>query len=338
MALQWTPSGSRRTDAVIPTIDVHLEPDWWQEALRTDVAEGLAAVPRSIPPKWFYDELGSQLFDQITRLDEYYPFRAEREILDERSAEIVAVAGADTLVELGSGTSEKSRLFLDAMQAAGQLRRYVPFDVSEEMLRLAANEVATAYPAVEVHGVVGDFERHIPEVPIGGTGMVAFLGSTIGNFEPKARATFIRNVCSALNPGGTFLVGTDLVKEPARLWAAYNDSQGVTARFNLNVLEVVNRELAANFDVEQFEHVADWDPEHEWVDIGVRSRCDQTVVIEALDGLSVDFVEGEFMRTEVSSKFRPGGIIAELAAAGLDTVGQWTDAAGDYALTLAERR
>lgn len=316
-----------------PHIDVHLEPDWWRRTLEHDVLTGLGSAPRSIPAKWFYDELGSQLFDEITKLEEYYPFRAERQILHDHADEIVAASGADALVELGSGTSEKSRVMLDAMRRANTLRRYVPFDVSEEMLRLAAADIASDYPGVEVYGIVGDFERHIPLVPIGGTGMVAFLGSTIGNFEPAARTKFIADVSSALEPGGSLLLGTDLVKSPDRLWAAYNDASGVTAAFNLNVLTMINRELNADFDLEQFEHAADWDAENEWVNIRVRSLTAQTVSVADLE-LTFDIAAGEEIHTEISAKFRLDDIKTELAAAGLDVVGQWTDRAGDYALSL----
>lgn len=319
------------------TTDVHLEAGWWRTALEHDVRVGLTAAKPAIPAKWFYDELGSQLFDDITKLDEYYPFRREREILQSRADEIVAVSGADTLVELGSGTSEKSRVLLDAMANAGVLKRYVPFDVSEEMLRQAAAQIAADYDGVAVHGIVGDFDRHIPLVPIGGTGMVAFLGSTIGNFEPASRTRFINDVASALEPGGSFLLGTDLVKDPQRLWAAYNDSQGVTAKFNLNLLTMLNRELNANFDVDAFEHVADWDAVNEWIDIRVRSTKDQEVTIKDLD-LSVSFAAGDEIHTEISAKFRLDGVIAELDRAGLETVQQWTDDGGDFGLTLAKKR
>jgi len=318
-------------------IDVHLKPGWWRATLENDVRTGLLAEPRSIPAKWFYDELGSQLFDEITKLDEYYPFRAEREILATRSDEIVAASGADTLVELGSGTSEKSRVLLDAMAKANVLKRYVPFDVSEEMLRSAAKDINADYPGIEVYGIVGDFDRHIPLVPIGGTGMMAFLGSTIGNFAPSARTRFIADVVEALEPGGTFLLGTDLVKDPDRLWAAYNDAPGVTAKFNLNMLTMINRELNADFDLDQFEHLADWDATNEWIDIRVRSKIAQTVHVRDLD-LVADFAAGEEIKTEISAKFHLDGIGSELEAAGLDVVKQWTDQAGDFAMTLARKR
>jgi len=319
-----------------PQIDVHLGPDWWRATLEAEIRQALLATPRSIPAKWLYDERGSQLFDEITRLDEYYPFRAEREILRDHSAAITAASKADTLVELGSGTSEKSRVLLDAMQANGQLSRYVPFDVSEEMLRLAAASIAEEYPGIEIHGVVGDFDRHIPLTPVKGCGMIAFLGSTIGNLEPPQRRRFIADVATALDSDGTFLVGTDLVKDPQRLWAAYNDSLGISSAFNRNVLRMINRELNADFDLDGFEHAADWDPEHEWIDIRVRSLVEQTATVSDLD-LELEIADGEEIRTEVSTKFHLDGIVAELAEAGLELVDQWTDSAGDFALTLARK-
>lgn len=316
--------------------DIHLEPGWWRTALENDIRSGLLMTPRCIPAKWLYDERGSQLFDEITKLDEYYPFRAEREILRDRASEIVELAEADTLVELGSGTSEKSRVLLSAMHDANVLRRYVPFDVSEEMLRSAAAEIAMEYPGVSVHGVVGDFERHIPLVPISGTGMVAFLGSTIGNFAPARRTQFLADVASALEPGGTFLLGADLVKDRARLHAAYNDERGITAAFNLNMLTMINRELNADFDPAKFEHAADWDVENEWIDIRVRSLADQVIRVGDLD-LEIAVADGDEIRTEISAKFRLDGITAELAGHGLATVAQWTDSGGDFSLTLARK-
>lgn len=320
----------------VAKVDILLEADWWRRTLEHDVRSGLSSIPRTISPKWFYDERGSELFDAITKLDEYYPFRREREILQRYATDIVAAADADTLVELGSGTSEKSRVLLDAMHGRGRLKGYVPFDVSEEMLRKAAAEIATDYPSIDVHGVVGDFERHLADLPISGTGMVAFLGSTIGNFEPAERAQFIGDVSSSLDPGGTFLLGTDLVKSAERLWAAYNDRQGVTAEFNLNLLTMLNRELGANFESAQFEHFAEWDSEQEWVDIRIRSKQAQKVNVTDLE-LTVEFAEGEDIHTEVSAKFRHEGIAAELGAAGLEVVNSWTDEASDYALTLARK-
>lgn len=315
-------------------VDVHLAPSSAAEALRADVLRGLTATPKTLPPKWFYDERGSELFDQITRLPEYYPTRAERSILVEHAGDVAAACGADTLVELGSGTSEKTRLLLTALRGAGGLARFVPFDVDPSVLRAAGAAVAREYPGVAVHAVVGDFERHLPLLPGGGRRLVAFLGSTIGNFEPAPRAEFLRSLASTLTAGDSFLLGTDLVKDPARLVAAYDDSGGVTAAFDRNVLAVVNRELKADFDLDAFDHVARWDAGAEWVEMRLRSRRAQTVSIAALD-LTVDFAEGEQMRTEVSAKFRRDRVEGELAAAGLRMTEWWTDADGDFGLSLS---
>jgi L-histidine N-alpha-methyltransferase len=314
------------------TVDVHLGPSDMQEALRSDARRGLTAAPKELPPKWFYDDRGSQLFDEITRLPEYYPTRAERAILEARAGEIAAATGADTLVELGSGTSTKTRLLLDALAA----RRYVPFDVSEATLRAAAGELAAAYPGLAVHGVVGDFERHLSLVPSGGRRLIAFLGGTIGNLDPAQRAKFLGEVAAGMAPGDSLLLGTDLVKDVGRLVAAYDDAAGVTAEFNRNVLLVLNRELDADLDPRRFEHVARWDAEEEWIEMRLRSVGAQSVAVRAL-GLDVDFADGEEMRTEISSKFRRAGVESELAGAGLDLRHWWTDPAGDFALSLAFR-
>ncbi len=318
-------------------IDVHLAPDWLRSALRADVAEGLTASPKELPPKWFYDERGSELFDEITRLPEYYPTRCERAILEERAPEIASLSGADTLVELGSGTSEKTRLLLDACVAGGErgrLRRFVPFDVSEATLRQAATAVAGEYPTVDVHAVCGDFDHHLGTIPGGGRRLVAFLGGTIGNLDPKQRAEFLAALSANLAPGDGLLLGTDLVKDPARLVAAYDDAAGVTAAFNRNVLTVVNRELDSDFDVDRFGHVARWDDEAEWIEMRLRSDVAQDVTVAEL-GLVVEFADGEEMRTEISAKFRRDGVDAELAAAGLDLARWWTDPAGDFGLSLS---
>ena len=314
-------------------VDVYLGPDDLATALEADVRAGLTASPKELPPKYFYDDRGSELFDAITRLPEYYPTRAERAILEAHADELAARSGADTLVELGSGTSEKTRLLLDALARAGTLGRFVPFDVSETTLVDAANAVSDEY-GVAVHAVVGDFEHHLDRIPGGGTRMVAFLGSTIGNLTPATRATFLAQVAAGLGPDDTFLLGTDLVKDPARLVAAYDDAAGVTADFNRNVLRVVNRSLGADFDPDGFAHVARWDPEAEWIEMWLRTDSARTVRIEALD-LDVAFAPGEAVRTEISAKFRRERVEAELAAAGLALDGWWTDPAGDFALSLA---
>jgi L-histidine N-alpha-methyltransferase len=315
-------------------VDVHLEPDAAATALAADVRAGLTASPRTLPPKWFYDDRGSELFDEITRLPEYYPTRTERSILVEHAREIATRTGADTLVELGSGTSEKTRLLLDALAAGGTLSRFVPFDVSEQTLRDAAAAVSREYPGVAVHAVVGDFEHHLDRIPRGGTRLVAFLGSTIGNLTPATRAVFLADLAAGLAPGDGLLLGTDLVKDPARLVAAYDDAAGVTAAFNRNVLQVIDRELAADFDPEAFDHVAVWDADQEWIEMRLRARHAHRVEVAALD-LTVDFAAGEDLRTEISAKFRRDRVADELAAAGLELGEWWTDPAGDFALSLA---
>jgi L-histidine Nalpha-methyltransferase len=318
-------------------VDVHLGPDDLADALRADARRGLTGNPKVLSPKWFYDEKGCRLFDEITRLPEYYPTRAERAILAARAGDISERTGADTLIELGSGTSEKTRLLLDALAANGTLRRFVPFDVSEPTLRDAAGAIELEYTGVDVHAVVGDFEHHLDRLPGGGTRLVAFLGSTIGNLEPAARARFYRTIASGLGPGDAFLLGTDLVKETARLEAAYDDARGVTAEFNRNVLNVLNRELGCEFAPERFSHVARWNPAEEWIEMRLRSKGAQSVRVDEL-GLDVRFGDGEEMRTEVSAKFRREGVERELSAAGLATIEWWTDPAGDFAVSLSGKR
>jgi L-histidine N-alpha-methyltransferase len=319
------------------TIDVHLGPDDLAAALRADARSGLTSTPKELPPKYFYDERGSQLFDEITRLPEYYPTRRERAILTARAGEIAALSGAGTLVELGSGTSEKTRLLLDALAGAGTLRRFAPFDVSESTLRAAADAILTEYPGIDVAGVVGDFEHHLGCLPHGGRRMIAFLGGTIGNLIPPKREDLLGTIATGMEPGDTFLLGTDLVKDEARLVAAYDDAAGVTAEFNRNVLHVLNRELDADFAPDRFAHVAVWDRDNEWIEMRLRSVGDQRVTVGGL-GLTVDFADGEEMRTEISAKFRRTGVETELAKAGLELVCWWTDPDGDFALSLARTR
>ncbi|OBH87110.1 L-histidine N(alpha)-methyltransferase [Mycobacterium sp. E2989] len=316
------------------TLSNHLAADSAYQALRRDVFEGLQQTPKSLPPKWFYDSLGSHLFDQITRLPEYYPTRAEAEILRARSAEVAAASGADTLVELGSGTSEKTRLLLDALRERGALRRFVPFDVDAGILSTAAAAIQREYDGVEINAVCGDFEEHLTEIPTGGRRLFVFLGSTIGNLTPGPRAEFLASLAAQMRPGDSLLLGTDLVKDTGRLVRAYDDSAGVTAAFNRNVLAVINRQLDADFDVEAYQHVARWNAGEERIEMWLRASRDQRVRVDALD-LAVDFAAGEEMLTEVSCKFRPDGVSAELAGAGLRRTRWWTDAAGDFGLSLA---
>jgi L-histidine N-alpha-methyltransferase len=318
-------------------IDVHLDADAAAQMAR-DVGRGLTATPKELSPKYFYDERGSQLFEAITELDEYYPTRREREILVARSAEIVAAAGRPaTLVELGSGSAAKTRHLLSAMRDAGSLRTYVPVDISEEITQETARTLVEEYPGLDVHGMVSDFERNLERTPTAdddGPRLIAFLGGTIGNLYPDQRVAFLNRIAALLGPADHLLLGTDLIKDRARLELAYDDPSGVTAEFNKNVLAVLNRELDADFDLDAFEHVATWSEENERMEIGLRSLADQDVSVAVLD-LNVHFDAGEVMRTEISTKFNRAGLEAIYAEAGLELSAWFTDAAGDYALSLA---
>jgi L-histidine N-alpha-methyltransferase len=315
------------------SVDVVLTVEERRAALLDDARAGLTGEPKSLPPVWLYDEAGSRLFDQITRLPEYYPARTEASILRTRAADIAAAAGADTLVELGSGTSEKTRLLLDAMSAADELGRIVLFDVSVDVLEPAATALADEYD-VDVHGIVGDFERHLARVPGGVRRLWALLGSTIGNLTGGARSRLLASLRTSLRPDEQLLLGTDLVKAVDRLVAAYDDATGVTAAFDRNVLAVLNRELGADFDLETFDHLARWDPQREWIEMRLRSRLDQHVEVRDLD-LTVFFGAGEELRTEICDKFRPPSLAAELTSAGFVVDQTYSDEQGDFQLTLA---
>ncbi|WP_317446647.1 L-histidine N(alpha)-methyltransferase [Streptomyces collinus] len=308
-----------------------LPEDATDAALRADVLSGLTDHPKTLPPKWFYDAVGSELFERITQLPEYYPTRAEREILAVRSGEIAAASGARTLVELGSGSSEKTRFLIDALTS---LRSYVPVDVSESALTQAGRALIEERPGLDVHALIADFTAplELPATP--GPRLVAFLGGTIGNLLPAEREKFLASVRALLAPGDGLLLGTDLVKDERVLVRAYDDAAGVTAAFNKNVLAVVNRELGADFDPAAFDHVALWDAEREWIEMRLRARTAQTVKVPALD-LAVHFAAGEELRTEVSAKFRREGVSAELAASGLELTHWWTDAGDRFALSLS---
>ncbi|MFF8726562.1 L-histidine N(alpha)-methyltransferase [Streptomyces sp. NPDC015171] len=311
-----------------------LPEDATEAALRADVLSGLTATPKWLPPKWFYDARGSELFEQITELPEYYPTRAEREILATRAGEIAAASGARTLVELGSGSSEKTRYLLQALTS---LAAYVPVDVSESALTQAGRALIEERPELDVHALIADFTTPLALPATPGPRLVAFLGGTIGNLLPAERAAFLAVVRALLAPGDGLLLGTDLVKDERVLVRAYDDAAEVTAAFNKNVLAVVDRELGADFDPDAFDHVALWNTEREWIEMRLRSRTAQTVKVPALD-LAVHFAAGEELRTEVSAKFRKEGVTAELAAAGLDLTHWWTDAQDRFALSLSVAR
>jgi L-histidine Nalpha-methyltransferase len=318
-------------------IEVHLD-DEASATMARDVRRGLRTIPKELSPKYFYDERGSQLFERITELEEYYPTRAEREILSERSAEIVAAAGRPPeLVELGSGSAAKTRHLLSAMRDAGCLETYVPIDISEEITQKTAEMLVEEYPGLDVRGLVCDFEHHLERIhDAGERRLIAFLGGTIGNLYPYQRRSFMCRIAALMFPGDHFLLGTDLIKDPARLEAAYDDAEGVTAEFNKNVLEVLNRELGADFDLDAFDHVARYDRDEERMDIRLRSLADQRVRLEGID-LEVEFAAGEELRTEISTKFTRERLEEVYAHAGLELCGWFTDAAGDYALSLARR-
>ncbi len=316
-------------------LDIQLTDADADAALRADARAGLTAVPKRLPPKWFYDARGSELFELITELPEYYPTRTERELLRRHVDDIAQLSGADTLVELGSGSSAKTRLLLDAFTRAGTLRRYVPQDVSETALRQALDTLAADYPRLALHGVVGDFTRNLHRLPGGiHRRMIAFLGGTIGNLLPVERAAFLAQLRSVLAPGEQFLLGTASVIDEAVLLPAYDDAAGVTAEFNRNVLRVLNRTLGADFDVEAFAHRAVWDAEHEWIEMRLVAGRAMRVRVAELD-LTVEFAAGEQMCTEVSAKFRRSTVQDMLGAAGFTITRTWSDPDDRFALTLA---
>lgn len=315
-------------------VDVHLTDDELQAGLAADVATGLSSAPKTLPSKWLYDEAGCELFDRITMLPEYYPTRREREILRSQAGAIASITQADTLVEIGSGTSEKTRLLLDALMTRGTLKRIVLLDISEPTLRQAAATLAAEYAGVEVRAVAGDFTRHLDAIPTDGRRLIAFLGGTIGNLMPVERARFFSSIAAGAGSDDALLLGTDLVKDRTRLIQAYDDAAGVTAAFNRNMLRMINRELGADFDPDGFEHVAIFDEDHEWIEMRLRAVRAMSVRIPSL-GVAAHFADGEQMRTEISAKFRRAGIEEELACSGLALHRWWTDQAGDFALSLS---
>jgi L-histidine Nalpha-methyltransferase len=307
------------------------------DTLADDVRDGLGRPLKELPPKYFYDERGSELFDQITSLPEYYPTRCEREILNRHAPAIIERSGADELVELGSGTASKTRALLYAMAGQGRLERYVPFDVDESVVQASASELVEAYPGLRVHGVVGDFGRDLKHIPVGDRRLFAFLGGTIGNLYPHERAAFLGRLREVMGPADRLVIGTDLVKDRHVLEAAYNDSAGVTAEFNRNVLRVINGGLGADFEPEAFEHVAFFDEANSWIEMRLRANGAQAVRIGST-GLEVRFADGEEIRTEISAKFTRDAVAGELTAAGLALDDFFTDGAGLFGLAFASPR
>jgi L-histidine N-alpha-methyltransferase len=317
-------------------VSVLLEPGSASSALVQDVRRGLGSQPLTLPPKWLYDDEGSRLFDEITRLPEYYPTEAERSILTERAAEIAALSDATTLVELGSGTSDKTHTLLEALAAAGHLSRFVPVDVSEGTLRDAAEQIAATYDGIRVEAIVGDFTLHLGHLPRDDRKLVAFLGGTIGNLYVEERRAFLGALADSCEPGDWLLLGTDLVKESDRLIAAYDDPGGITERFVRNGLQVLNRDLGADFDVEAFTYVPFWDPHLRRMDLRLRAEMPQRIRIPGAD-LALHLASGEEIRMEISTKFTVGSIREELASAGFEVLHTWTDAADDFGVTLGRK-
>lgn len=316
------------------TIDVHLSPDEVRSQMRADALTGLMGDEKSIPPVWFYDERGSRLFEEITQLPEYYPTRAERALLEEHAPSIAELSKADTLVELGAGACDKTRVLLDALQETGSLSRYVPFDVSDEFLRSAATTLSDEFGNLDIHLVIGDFHQHLAEIPTEGRRIVAFLGGTIGNLNPAQRARFLFDLNCTMSSDDSLLLGTDLVKDPRRLVAAYDDAAGVTADFNRNVLHVLNEQLGGDFEPENFRHVALWNEDEQWIEMRLRAQG-ATEVSLAGAGITVRFDEGEDLLTEISAKFTPERVERELADAGFVVEEMWGADDGEFLLSLA---
>ena len=318
---------------------VHVD-SWLSEdderSLANDVLDGLTKPFKELSAKHLYDARGSELFEQITEQPEYYPTRTELAILRENARTIVSTTDAGELVELGAGASDKARVLLDAMRDAGTLRRYIPLDVSQTVVEDAARTLTDDYEGLQVYGVVGDFERHLEHVPAreGAPRLVALLGGTIGNFPPGTRRNVLSKIATLLSPNCRLLLGTDLVKDPRIIEAAYNDAAGITAEFNRNLLYVLNRELDADFQPESFEHIAFYDRRNEWVEMRLRATRAQTAYIADLD-LRVEFAAGEELRTEISAKFTRAHVEADLEAAGLELERWFTDDEDLFAVTMA---
>jgi L-histidine N-alpha-methyltransferase len=316
------------------TIDVHLSPDEVQTRMKADAVAGLSRQPKSIPPVWFYDERGSQLFEEITALPEYYPTRAERALLVAHALDIAELSKSDTLVELGAGACTKTRLLLEALQQVGTLQRYIPFDVSDEFLRGAASSLSAEFDPLNVHLVIGDFHEHLGRIPVEGRRLIAFLGGTIGNLDPGQRSTFLGTLHDTMTGDDSLLLGTDLVKDRGRLVAAYDDAAGVTASFNKNVLHVLNQQLGGDFNPDQFTHVAHWNEDDQWIEMRLRAQEAVEVRLAHAD-LEVHFAEGEDLLTEISAKFTPERVRDELQVAGFAVDDMWGADGGEFLLTLA---
>ncbi|HEU5170588.1 MAG TPA: L-histidine N(alpha)-methyltransferase [Gemmatimonadales bacterium] len=298
-----------------------------------EVAAGLSAPQKELPPKYFYDHRGSELFEQITRLPEYYLTRAERALLERWMPRLIPALGTRALVELGAGSAEKTRIILDAMRDAGTAKLYVPVDVSAGFLRETAERLRREYPGLQIDPAVADIAEE-PCIPrdLPAPALVIFLGSTIGNFYPPAAIRLLTRVRAGLRPGDRFLMGVDLRKDPAVIEAAYNDGQGVTAEFNRNMLRVLNDELGAEFDVDAFEHLAFYDRETRRIEMHLVSTRQQRVHIPGIG--EIRFAAGETLRTEISCKHDVPSIAELFAAAGLRLESWQADAERRFLLAV----
>lgn len=301
-----------------------------------DVRLAMTRYPKMLPSKWLYDEVGSRLFDEMTRLPKYYQTETERAILSAHAREIVELSGATTLAELGSGTSDKTTTLLDAFTEFGALRTFVPVDLSEEVMHEAAHQLRDQYPTLRVLPIFADFTQSL-SLPVDGPRLVAFMGGTLGNFYPDERRLFLEHLASTLAPGDHVLLGTDLLKSADRLVAAYHDEQRITERFILNVLTVMNNALDSEFDTTTFAYIPLWDAPNSRMDLRLRSLRDQQVAIPGA-GITASFGKGEEIRIVISTKFRIPDLVTELETAGLSPIRVMTDPAEDYALSLARRQ
>lgn len=302
-----------------------------------DVIQGLTQIPKTLPAKYFYDARGSELFEQICDLPEYYPTRTEAAILRQYADEIAQITGVCELVELGSGSSTKTRLLLDAYQNLGHSSKYVPIDVSESILQSSAIQLQKDYPNLQIEAFVGTYEQALAQFQptFFPARMIFFLGSSIGNFNPQECDRFLQQVTTVLAPGDYFLIGIDLQKPKPILEAAYNDVQGVTAAFNLNILSHLNWRFQANFDLNLFTHQAIYNQADAQIEMHLYSQASHSVSLNDLN-LDISFQAGESILTEISRKFDLGTIQAQLAAKGLNTVRIWTDEQQWFGLILCQ--
>ena len=318
-------------------LDRYLPPDLLKNALRADAREGLTGAPKRIPSKWLFDSKGSELWGKITQLPEYYPFRAERDILQTVADEIAATTQASSVIELGSGFADKIIILLHALRRAGTIRTYTSIDISELSLMAAGSRLIAEYPDLSVRAVLADFETQaevIAKYDYPSPRLVLFLGGTIGQFTPAQRAEFLRKLHSVFRQDDMLLLGVDLVKDPAELMLAYDDPAGVSTAFNKNLLAVLNAQVGADFDLDTFDYIVTWDDEAERLAMWEESRIDQAVRLSEID-LSVKLAAGERIWTAISTKFRRDGIEAELDHAGFSPQRWWTDPDGRYALSLS---